>query len=225
MNFTHEKLQLVDNPDIRQVNESSRRYYETQYGKFTSITTVLGAMSDKTGLYEWRNRVGNEEANRESRIAAGIGTATHKLIEDYLYNLPLQKSKNPIAQMSFEAIKPVLDQRFGKVYAIEQKLFSKELRVAGTVDCIAEFDGKLSIIDFKTSKRLKKLEYIENYLMQETAYSLMIQDMSHGKHVIDQLVTLIAIRESKIPQIFIESREDWMKKTIRTINSYHKEYQ
>jgi genome maintenance exonuclease 1 len=121
---------------------------------------------------------------------------------------------------NFLSIKDVLDSRIGNIYAQEQKLFSAYLRVAGTVDCVAEFDNKLSIIDFKTSRKLKKKEYIENYFMQECAYAIMWEERT--KMPITQLVTIIAV-DNEEPQVFIEKRDNWAKQLIKTIEQYERE--
>lgn len=228
--FEHHPLDLVDNDDnIFQVNNGgSRRYYETRLGKFVSITSILSAMTDKTHLIEWRKRIGEEEANKITRRAGIKGTALHLMIEHYLRNDPLYESvkghENRLVRMAFQAMKPILDSRVGKIYAIEKKMFSQKLRVSGTVDFIAEFDGKLSIIDFKTSVKPKKREYIHNYFMQETAYSLMLQDMSKHELIADQLVTLIAVDGRPDIQVMIENRDDWMSNTISIINNYHRRF-
>lgn len=227
--FNHSPLNLFDeDAQITQVNGKTRRYYETQFGKFASITSVLSAMTDKTFLFEWKKRIGEDNANRISRQAAQKGTYLHSIIEHYLNNDPgyslIEGSQNRLAMAAFKKVKPVLDNRIGNIFALEKKLFSKKLRIAGTVDFIAEFDGVLSIIDFKSSIKPKRREYIHNYFIQETAYSLMLQDMSHHNLIADQLVTLIMPDTQSDTQIFIEKRDTWMKETINMINRYHKKY-
>lgn len=155
----------------RKTTESGRKYYTPEGNAYPSITTVLSVM-DKGGLLEWRKRVGEEEANRISKRATTRGTAVHKLAEDYLNNEPeWQKGHMPTDMFSFRQIKDVLDESVDNVWFQEQFLYSDHLKCAGQVDLIAEFDGELSIIDFKTSRKPKKREWIRNYEVQTCFYA------------------------------------------------------
>lgn len=155
----------------RETTESGRKYFTPEGNAYPSITTVLGLLG-KQKIMEWRKRVGEEEANKISRQAAGRGTAVHKLAEDYLDNLEDWKGKHMPANIaSFLDIKPILDERLNNVWFQEEFLYSDKLEVGGQVDCIAEFDGELSIIDFKTSRRVKKEEDITNYFIQMFFYA------------------------------------------------------
>ena len=137
--------------------------------KYPSITTVLSILS-QAGIQAWRKRVGEEEANRISHRASTRGTAVHAIVEDYLNNVENYKDKYALNIIdNFLPLKGLLDTRIGKIYAQEVALFSHHLGVAGRVDCVAEFDGKISIIDFKTSQKIKPRKYVENYFMQEAA--------------------------------------------------------
>jgi genome maintenance exonuclease 1 len=169
---------------------------------YESVTTALGNQpGKKEGLMEWRRRIGEAEANRISRKAAGRGTAVHQIIEDYLNNLddPI-KDKMPDAVVMFKQLQPILDKSISKVYMQEAPLWSYKYRLAGRVDCVADIKGKLTVVDFKTSMRPKKREWVADYFLQTAAYSHMIGEM-YGETV-DQTVIFIAV-EDRDPQIFV----------------------
>lgn len=206
--------------DLTANTSSSGRQYATPDGKkYPSITTVLSILSEDA-IKAWRKRVGEEEANRVSQRASSRGTAVHAIIEDYLNNVESYRSKYmPNIIDNFLPLKEILDSRIGKIYAQEVPLFSHHLRVAGRVDCVAEFDGKISIIDFKTSRKPKKKSYVENYFMQEAAYAIMFEERTGIP--ITQLVTLIAVDEEE-PQVFIEHRDNWTKPLLETIEEFER---
>ena len=155
----------------RKTTPQGRRYFTPEGQAYPSITTILGQLSKK-GIMEWRARVGEEEANRISSFAASRGTAVHKLAEDYINNDPdWDKGVMPHNLASFLDLKQIIDTQLNNVWFQEEFLYSDKLETAGQVDCIAEFDGKLSIIDFKTSRKPKKVEWIENYFIQTAFYA------------------------------------------------------
>lgn len=208
MKFEHVPLP-IEVPKLKQVNENGMRYYESpRGGKYPSVTTVLSAYNFKE-IMEWRKRVGEEKANKISRAASTRGTAFHKICENYLNNEPVI-CKTPIEVERLNTFKPYL-HRINKIHAQELRMYSDHLRMAGTVDCIAEFDGKLSVIDFKTASKLKEKTYIENYFMQCTAYSIMFEELF--KIPVSKTVVLIAVDEQQ-PQLFIEKRDNYVEKLI-----------
>ena len=179
------------------------RVYHTPDGKlYPSVTTVLSAHTKK-GILEWRERVGEQEANRVSRQAAFRGTRFHTLAEKYLRN---ELTGGDFSLMDYEMFKvaqPVLN-RIDNIRAQESTLWSHHLRLAGRVDCIAEFDGKLSVIDFKTARREKDEEHIQHYFMQAAAYAIMFEERT--KIPINRIVIAIVV-EDGFMQIF-ESKRD-----------------
>ena len=169
--FTHVEHGIELPKLTRQTTESGRKYFTEDGKAYPSITTVLGILS-KQAIMEWRKRVGEEEANKISRQASGRGTAVHSLAENYLNNIEDWKGKHmPANVASFLDIKPILDERVNNIWFQEQFLYSDKLKCAGQFDCIAEFDGELSIIDFKTSRRVKKKEDITGYFIQMFFYA------------------------------------------------------
>ena len=199
--------------------DTGKRVYHVPGDVFLpSITTVLSIMN-RQAISEWRNRVGEEEANRVSRTASGRGTAVHSLCESYLKNEPLCPDTRPDAVFMFKCIKPLLNN-INKIQYQEQGLYSTKLGVAGSVDCIAEYEGVLSVIDFKTASKPKKEEYIENYFLQTTAYALMYEELIGTP--INQIVILIAV-DGQAPQVFKKNPSDYIDRLVEVIDQYKRE--
>lgn len=219
MNFNHVKLDAL-NFELESVTTESGRTYKTPSGKeYPSITTVLSSYNKKA-LFEWRQRVGEEEANRVSRKASNRGTKLHNTVEKYLLNemSPLQMHTiMPDTKELFLKLKPFLDTNVNNIYGIEQPLFSDELRLAGRCDCIGEWDGKISIIDWKTANYTKEKHQITNYFMQASAYAEMFEERTGV--AIDQIVIAIAV-ENEPPQIFIEDKSKYIPELKNYIGKY-----
>lgn len=196
--------------NIKQVNEDGTRYYLTEDGsKYPSVTTVLSEYS-RQGIAEWRAKVGAEAANKKTAAASGRGTRIHKYCEDYINNLD-PNIKNPFDFEMFTSMMPAL-HRIQNVHAQEHGMYSNYLRMAGTVDCIGEFDGRLSIIDFKTASKPKKQDWIQNYFMQCTAYAIMYEELYQTP--IDKIVVIIGV-DNEEPQVFVEKRDNWVEQLIK----------
>ncbi len=204
--------------ELKSETLNNGRYYTTPTGeKLPSVTTVIGAMGKKA-IYEWRQRVGAEEANRVSRIASGRGTRMHTLCEKYLNNEELGKPM-PDALALFNTVKPILN-RINNIHYQECALWSLRLGMAGRVDCIGEFDGKLSVIDFKTSSRVKTKEDIPAYFAQCVAYALMYEELVGVK--IHQIVVIMAV-EGSDPILFVERTRDHVK-TLKMYMDYYRKH-
>lgn len=208
------------NFDLNAENTSSGRLYKTPTGKkYPSITTVLSSYGKKE-LFEWRNRVGAEEANKIASRAARRGTALHTVCEKYLLNEMTDKklaSMLPTTKELFYKIKNRMDENITIVHCLEQALYSHELQVAGRVDCVAVWKGKLSVVDFKSSTRQKEKEKIENYFMQCTGYAIMYEELVGTP--IEQIVVLVGT-ENGDGQVFIENKSDH----IDNLKTYIKKY-
>jgi genome maintenance exonuclease 1 len=163
----------------------------------------------------WRKRVGEEKANAISRKATSRGTNVHSLCEQYLNNSEMQNMM-PDAKEMFVSLKPYLD-KINNIHYQECALWSNQLGVAGRVDCIGEYEGELSVIDFKTSARLKSRESIEDYFWQTAAYALMYEEMI-GKPI-DNLVIIMAVEDHK-PLIFKEKTENHIAGLVKAIQFY-----
>jgi len=219
MNFIHEEIDLGYS-DLDSVTKTKGRHYVDPDGnKYPSITTVLSILS-REAIQKWRERVGEEEANRISRVASSRGTKIHNIIEKYIANDPeYLQDEMPHNIQTFKDIQPILDQNLSKIYSIEAPLYSKHLGVAGRVDCVGVWNGKDSIIDWKTSRKEKKKEWISSYFMQAAAYAIMWEERT-GRPI-KQLVVVIA--GDMGPQIFIEDRDNWTAELINTISEYKRE--
>lgn len=216
-NFKHEQIHLGYEDLHAKTGSSGRTYTAPDGNTYPSITTVLSILS-REAIQEWRARVGEEEANKVSRIASGRGTAVHDLLERYVNNDPeFSKGVMPHIMQSFHDVKEQLDTRLSKVYAQEAPLYSEHLGLAGRVDCVGVWDGKNSIVDYKTSRKLKKKEWVKGYFMQCCAYAIMWEERTGMP--ITQLVVLIAV-DNEEPQVFIEHRDNWVKPLLDVIEQY-----
>jgi len=171
--FNHVDIEI---PRLSRETIDGVRYYDTPDGKkLVSITSVI-SHHNRDIFTKWRKRVGVDEANKITKAATSRGTDMHTLAENYLLNKDLP-SVQPLSDFLFKQAKPTLD-KIDNIHAIEQSLFSKQLGVAGTVDCIAEYEGELAIIDFKTSKKPKPEKWVEGYYVQCAAYACMLYEMT-----------------------------------------------
>ena len=213
--FEHEPIDLGYDKLERVTADTGRVYTDPDNNPYPSVTTVLSILSED-GIAAWRARVGEEEANRISTQASNRGTKVHEVIESYVAN-EFNNAYMPNVMQMFYDIKPIIDMSLTKVYALEAPLYSKHLGIAGTVDCIGVWNGKNSVIDWKTSKKLKKKEWISGYFMQCAAYAIMWEERTGMP--ITQLVTAVAV-DNEQPQIFIEHRDDWDKELMKAIQEY-----
>jgi ATP-dependent exoDNAse (exonuclease V) beta subunit len=201
---------LFDKTEIEAVYEDGKRYYLTPNGeKYPSVTTKIGEAFGTYHLDQWRKRVGEEEAERISNIAKRRGTAIHSLCEAYIMNDPkYTKGHMPVNVATFKQIQPVLDEYVTKVYGIEFPLWSSNLKTAGRCDLIADFDGKMSIVDYKTSKRRKDEDHILNYFVQATTYAHMLSERLNIA-VPEQIAIVIAVDEDN-SQLFMRKTSDYV---------------
>ena len=213
--FNHETIELQDM--VAETTESGRVYKTPEGIDYPSITTVL-AILRRAGIAAWRKRVGAEVANKISAQASRRGTAVHEIIERYLNNdEDYKQDVTPDIIQSFNDVKPILDNSIGTIYSQEAPLYSNHLGLAGRVDCVAEFNGVLSIIDFKTSRKRKTPSMIKQYFMQEAGYAIMWEERTGMP--ITQLVTIIAVDDHPT-QIFIEHRDNWVNNLKDTIEKW-----
>jgi len=186
------------------------RIYKTPDGKFyPSVTTVL-SQHTKKGIMEWRNKVGEEVANKISRQAAVRGTKFHNMAEQYLKNSFSEENLSILDHELFNLAIPELN-KIDNIHALEAPLYSHHLRLAGRVDCIAEYENKLSIIDFKTSRREKDKEHILHYFMQAAAYAIMFEERTNIP--ISRLTIIIAVDDGFV-QTFQAKRDDFVESLL-----------
>ena len=220
--FTHN---LVPLPLLEQINsETEGRKYRTPTGeKYPSVTTILDKTSDKSGLIAWRKRVGDAEADRVSTRAATRGTNVHALCEKYMLNEELDLRKEmPFNVLMFKQLQGFLDKNIDNVRLVEGRLFSHKLKTAGSVDLMAQYQDKGATIDFKTSARLKREDWIENYFLQCAMYSYMFWERTQIHHPL--IIVAIAVEEETEPQIFIKNAADYIDAAHDRCKRYHSMY-
>jgi len=210
--FKHNPVNLQ--VELKEVQQNNKRFYQTPEGIFPSVTTVVG-FEKQQFFAEWRKK--NPE---ESKRVTGRGTEFHSLIEKYLNNETIDYDNlNSNIKFLFSQLKPELD-KLDNIIALETPLWSKILGLAGRTDCIAEYDGKLSIIDFKASSKEKREKDIDNYFMQATAYALMFQERTGT--IIDNFAILISC-EDGMKQVFEGNPMKYVKDLKKTIVKYRKQ--
>ena len=194
-------------PKLLREEVMGTRMYVTPNGyRYPSVTTVI-ADYGKEAILEWRKKVGEEHANKVSRAATTRGTGVHKALEMYLNNEDISElTMMPNVKSLFYRMKKEIDEKVNNIHCLEEQLFSHDLRLAGTVDCVAEYKGVLSVIDFKTSVRLKKKENIGGYFMQGAAYRQMFHEMSGLEP--KQVVILIGVDMAEFCQTLIVKEDE-----------------
>lgn len=205
-------------------NDNIGRVYHVPGGaRLHSVTTVLGAtksQESKDALAAWRKRVGEEEAQRITEEAAKRGSIMHDMCEQFIlgqnFEMP-EPGTNAFAL--FRQIYPLLC-RIDNVHNLEGVLYSARLGMAGRVDCVAEFDGVLSIIDFKTATKVREDYMLQDYYCQETAYAVMFAELYQTK--IKQIVTLMALDGStqKEGHVFIKKPSDYLEQLVKRCHEF-----
>ena len=214
--FNHVELDLQP---LEREHIDGVRYYkipdEDELLKLVSITSITSHFN-KEIFVNWRKKVGNEEADRITKAATSRGTDMHTLTEHYLKNEDLPEVL-PISGFLFKIAKGKLN-KIDNIYALEGPLYSKELGIAGTVDCIAEYDGELAIIDFKTSKKPKPRDWIEHYFVQCMAYGCMLYEMTGIS--IKKLVIIMACENGECVIYEERNKSKYIKLLGKYINKF-----
>ncbi len=202
------KLDLLHEYDVTVEEGLVRKYHIPSGQSYPSITSVLGANPDKKKfLDKWRKGVGQNEAKRISEVAARRGSYVHNNLESYVQGNEVE-CESPI----YRQIQKEINKRLGVVRAIEIALYSHHIGIAGRADLIANFDGELSVIDYKTSRKPKKSEWIEDYFIQSTFYSLALEEMYGIKA--KKIVIIIGVDDEPHAQVFIRNRRDYVEKLV-----------
>lgn len=222
--FRHLPAPKIEPLERETDSKTGKRFYTNAHRRYPSITTILSSF-EKPQLEAWKKRVG-EEASKQTSIKARFrGEQVHSLIEDYLNNTTKKEILTGLPlnlKESFLQIEPTITNRINNIELIEGFLYSDKLKVAGTVDLIASFDCIRSVIDFKTSLREKRKEYIHDYFLQATAYSFMYEELTGL--VCEQIVILIMVDDSNYPQIFVENRNNYSVDLKNKIDQYYREH-
>ena len=195
------------------------RFYDIDGKAYPSVTSVLG-IKKKAELQGWREKIGEDVANWEMGRAARRGKATHLLVEEYLKGkTPSERGVLPLGL--FKLLRPYIDQ-IDNIHLLETIMYSPKLTIAGQVDCVAEYNGKLSVIDFKTANKERQESWIDNYFLQTTAYAQMYEE-TFGKSI-DQIVILLASEDGSV-QNFVKEKKDYMTPLMKSIDEFYKYYQ
>ena len=218
MRFTHKP---VDLPKLDRETIDGVRYYKVpesdgELVKLVSITSVTSHYK-KEFFQKWRQKVGEAEADRITKRATSRGTDMHTLTEYYLNNDELPEVKVPISKILFNTAKPALN-KIDNILAQEASMYSLKLGIAGTVDCIAEYEGELAIIDFKTSKSVKPREWIEGYFVQASAYACMLYELTGIKA--KKLIIIMACEDGDLEVYEERDVFSWVKKLDQYIRKF-----
>lgn len=220
------KRKVLPPVELKEIRIDGKRHYVTPEGnKYPSVTTILSATKDNTGLIEWRKRVGDEEANKITGRATRRGTGMHLICEEYLKNNPdHKKGQSALAVELFNNIKPVLDEHVDEIFGNEISLYSDELKTAGKTDLFCRFMGVGTIVDFKSSTREKREDWIEDYFLQSTCYAMMCEE--RYRHIaplyVSQIAIIIALEEGERKyQLFIKKTKDYRDKVKQRFAQYH----
>lgn len=219
--FVHLPLPVLPVLDVQQ-SATGKRFYVTPTGnKYPSITTLLGE-KEKPQLTNWRNMLGPQKADKETKRCADRGTAIHEMVEKYLNNQQYPEFTYDYKQEYVSGFNQ-LRMRLNKINNIrvqEAALYSNVLKVAGRVDCIGEYEGVLSVIDFKTATKNKERDMIEDYFLQTTAYAIMWHELTNEP--IEDIVILIATEKGLAPLVFKEKIDKYVKPLLKRINEYYR---
>ena len=214
--FVHNEVSV---PELSTKNINRKRFYQTPDGKlYPSITTGLNKKKME-GISEWRKKVGEDVANYIARTAANRGTKVHHMCEDFLNNNFDEEvhKKNFLPYVLFSQLKPTLMQKVNNILAQECGLYTDKYRVAGRVDCIAEYNGVKSIIDFKTSRKERNDEWNESYYIQASAYAEMFEERTGIE--INQIV-IIVVTEDGVVQEFVKDKGEYLPMLVEAIDDF-----
>lgn len=219
------KTHLYNFPKLERIDGEPRLYVTPEGAKLPSVTSVTG-LTTKEGIQQWRARVGEVEANKISRKASGRGTSVHNLAEKYILKDEkfdeAYKKAMPDAVDLFHKIRRTLNKSVTAIHALETQIWSDYLKVAGTVDCIGLYEGKLAVIDFKTSSKPKQDHYIEHYFMQTSAYACAWYEQT--KEPINDLIIIVANDEDTEAQIFKKTTYSYLTKFKQARDSFFNQY-
>lgn len=218
MTFVHDFLDFGDCDKLGTVTINGRRHYMVNGMPYPSVTTVLGSVP-KPALDEWRAKVGEVEAEKITRMASDRGSALHSLVELYLLNQPINNREHmPHILQMFHWVKPHLDKHVGRILGIECALYSDSLAMAGRADLIAEWDGEPAIIDFKTSTKQKRREWMDGYFQQCATYSYMVYERI--QLMVPKTVLIVATEATNCAEVFEERCATRIPEIVEIVAGY-----
>ena len=216
MNFIHHNY--LSDIELNCKNKNGIRLYNIPNGDWVPSITSVTSFYNRQVFVEWRKRVGNEEADRITKKATTRGTDFHEVAQDYMLNKELNwDNYRPLSKFMFYHLKPELD-KINNIHAIVRTLYSEYLGLAGRVDCIAEYEGELAVIDFKTSEKIKPEKWIENYFVQEMFYASAYYEMTGIP--VKKLITLMVTPGGEIKVFDKRNKGDYIKLLVRYIKEF-----
>lgn len=216
MNFIHHNY--LGDIELNKKEQNGIRLYNLPNGDWVPSITSVTSFYNRQIFVDWRKRVGIEEANRITKKATTRGTDFHESAQAYLMNLHLDWNEfMPMTKIMFAHAKPYLD-RINNIHAIERTLYSEYFGLAGRVDCIAEYDGELAVIDFKTSDKIKPEKWIENYFVQEMFYASAYYEMTEIP--VKKLITLMVTPGGDVKVFDKRNKEDYIKLLVQYIKEF-----
>jgi len=216
MSFIH--CNFLGDLELEKKEKNGIRLYNLPNGDWVPSITSVTSFYNRQIFVKWRERVGLEEANRITKRATARGTDFHQVCQDYLENKELNwNDYQPLTKFMFYHIKPELD-KINNIHAIERTLYSEYYGLAGRVDCIAEYEGELAVIDFKTSDKIKPEEWIENYFVQEMFYAAAYYELTEIP--IKKLITLMVTPSGEVKVFDKRNKGDYIKLLVRYIKEF-----
>jgi genome maintenance exonuclease 1 len=216
MSFHH--CNYLGDLELEKKEQNGIRLYHLPDGQWVPSITSVTSFYNRQIFVKWRERIGLEEANRITKRATARGTDFHQVCQDYLENKELDwNNYQPMTKIMFIHAKPYLD-KINNIHAIERTLYSEYLGLAGRVDCIAEYDGELAVIDFKTSEKIKPEEWIENYFVQETFYAAAYYELT--KIVPVKLITIMVTPGGEVKIFDKRNKGDYIRLLVRYIKEF-----
>ena len=216
MTFTHHNY--LGDLELDKKETPGCRLYQLPNGEWVPSITSVTSFYNRQIFVEWRKRIGEEEANRITKKATSRGTDFHEVAQAYLENKELNwDDYKPLTKFMFYHAKPFLD-KINNIHAIERTLYSEYLGLAGRVDCIAEYDGELAIIDFKTSDKIKPEKWLEHYFVQETAYACMYYELTGIP--VTKLITLMLTPGGEVEVFDKRNKDEYIKLLVRYIKEF-----
>ena len=216
MSFIHHNF--LGDLELQKKETNGIRLYNLPDGQWVPSITSVTSFYNRQNFADWRKRVGIEEANKITRKATARGTDFHEAVELYMLNKEIEWDDfKPITKYMFHHATPYLD-RINNIHAIERTLYSEYLGLAGRVDCIAEYDGELAVIDFKTSTKIKPEKWLEKYFVQEMFYASAYYELTGIP--ITKLITIMVTPEGDVKVFDKRNKGDYIKLLVRYIKEF-----
>jgi genome maintenance exonuclease 1 len=216
MSFTH--CNFLGDLELDKKETPGCRLYQLPDGQWVPSITSVTSFYNRQVFVEWRKRVGEEEASKVTKKATARGTDYHEAVQRYLENEEVDWNLfTPVTKFMFHSSKQYLD-KINNIHAIERTLYSEYLGLAGRVDCIAEYEGELAVIDFKTSTKMKPEKWLENYFVQEMFYASAYYELTEIP--VKKLITIMVTPNGEVKVFDKRNKEDYIKLLVRYIKKF-----